>query len=416
MNQYQMAHFKFGLIAPVIQGTYPDDSAIAYYRRITEKPLQRPDGTFFHYKPKSVQDWERLYRKGGMDALIKPLRKDKGVSRALSNDAIAEIYNLKEKFPRLNAVQIREKLITDGIITARVSERCLQRFVKEWNLKNGTPANIKDRKSFEEEYFGGMWQADSCHFPRIPDDSGTLCKTYLLLILDDHSRMIVGAGIFFNDNAVNFQSVLKNAVATYGIPNKLYCDNGSPYINHQTEFICDSIGALLLHAPVRDGAAKGKVERAFRTAKERWLNGLDLSSITSIEDFSASLSEYIRTYNLTKHSSIGETPIDRYLKTHERIRSPQSHEWLHECFLHRDRRKVRNDATLMINKRQFDVPLQFIGQTVDIRYTPDKMDTAFILFDHNRYPLRLTNKVENARAKRKTISINYDQTGGAVDV
>jgi len=55
MNQYQMAHFKFGLIAPVIQGTYPDGSAIAYYRRITEKPLQRPDGTFFHYKPKSVQ-------------------------------------------------------------------------------------------------------------------------------------------------------------------------------------------------------------------------------------------------------------------------------------------------------------------------------------------------------------------------
>ena len=40
----------------------------------------------------------------------------------------------------------------------------------------------------------------------------------------DHSRMIVGARIFFEDNTYNFQKVLKDAVATTGIPTKLYCD------------------------------------------------------------------------------------------------------------------------------------------------------------------------------------------------
>jgi transposase InsO family protein len=411
MNQYQMAHFKFGLIAPVIQGTYPDESAIAYYRRITEKPLQRPDGTVFHYKPKSVQYWEQLYRKGGMDALIRPSRTDKGSSRALSNDAIAEIYRLKEKYPRLNATQIREKLIVDGTITAKVSVRCLQRFVKEWNLKSGVPANLKDRKAFEEAYFGGMWQADSCHFPHIADSTGKLCKTYLLLILDDHSRMIVAAKIFFNDNAVNFQSLLKDAVAAYGIPNKVYTDSGSPYINNQTELICASIGTILLHAPIRDGAAKGKVERVFRSLKERWLYGLDRTATFSLKEFNLSLAEHVRTYNLTKHSSTGETPMDRYLKTHERTKIPQSYEWLCECFLHRDRRKVRNDSTLQINKIQYDVPMHFIGQTVDIRYMPSKTDSVFILFDNKRYPLRMTNKVENSKTKRANFRIDYDQTG-----
>jgi len=217
-----MAHFKFGLIAPVIQGTYPDDTATAYYRRITGQPLQRPDGTCFHYKPKSIQAWEKLYRTGGMDALIRPPRRDKGTRRALSNDVIAQIYSLKEKYPRLSATQIREKLIADGTVTARVSVRCFQRFVKEWNLKRGTPASQKDRKAFEEEYFGGMWQADSCHFPYIADDGGTLSKTYLLCILDDHSRMIVASGIFFNDNAVNLQSLLKHAISAHGIPHKFY--------------------------------------------------------------------------------------------------------------------------------------------------------------------------------------------------
>lgn len=408
MNQYQMGHFKFGLIAPVIQGTYPDGSAIAYYRRITEKPLQRPDGTYFHYKPKSIQAWELLYRKGGMDALIRPPRKDKGTTRALSNDAIEEIYTLKNRFPKLNATQIREKLIADGTITAKVSVRCFQRFIKEWNLKRGAPASQKDRKAFEAEYFGAMWQADSCHFPYHHG-----AKTYLSLIIDDYSRMIVAAGIFFNDNAVNFQSLLKNAVATYGIVNKLYCDNGSPYINHQTEFICDSIGTLLLHAPVRDGAAKGKVERMFRTVKEQWLYGLDMTTIQSLDDFNTALAEYVRAYNLAKHSSTGEAPIDRYLKTRDRIKAPKSYEWLQECFLHRERRKVRNDATLSIDKRQYDVPMQFIGQTVDVRYSPDRPGSAFILFERKHYPLRLTDKAENSRTKRANIRIDYSQ--GSVD-
>ena len=44
------------------------------------------------------------------------------------------------------------------------------------------------------------------------------------MIIDDHSRLIVGAGLFYSDSAANFQSVLKDAVASYGIPSKLYTD------------------------------------------------------------------------------------------------------------------------------------------------------------------------------------------------
>jgi len=412
-NPYQMAHFKFGLIAPVIQGTYPDDSAAAYYRRIASNPLLRPDGSAFLYKPKSIQAWEKQYRAGGMDALIRPPRKDKGDARALSNDAIAEIYNLKEKYPRLNATQIRLKLVKDGIIKDKVSVRCVQRFIKNWNLKSGCPpAGAKDRKAFEEEYFGGMWQADSCYFPYIPNDNGEKQKTYLIAILDDHSRMIVAAGLFFNDNSVNFQSLLRSAVAAYGIPHKVWVDNGGPYSNHQLEFICDSIGTLLLHTQVRDGAAKGKIERLFRTIKEEWLYGLDISAVKSIEDFNAGLAEFVRSYNLAVHSATGEAPMDRYLKTRDRIKCPQSYEWLQECFFHRQKRKVRNDATVSIDKTYFDVPMQFIRQTVEVRYIPGRLDSAFIFHDKKVYPLRLTNKVENSRIKRAAYSIDYGRKAG----
>lgn len=105
------------------------------------------------------------------------------------------------------------------------------------------------------------------------------------MILDDYSRMIVGGRLFYQENAYNFQKVLKDAVAAYGIPNKLYVDSGAPYKNRQLDMICASIGTVLLHTPVRDGASKGKVERNFRTLKERWLYGLDLKQIQSLDEF-----------------------------------------------------------------------------------------------------------------------------------
>jgi len=68
--------------------------------------------------------------------------------------------------------------------------------------------------------------------------------------------MVVGARLFFEDNAYNFQKLFKDAVAMAGIPNKLYVDHGASYENSQLSFICGSIGTVLIHAPVRDGAAR----------------------------------------------------------------------------------------------------------------------------------------------------------------
>lgn len=48
ITPFEEAHFRFGLIAPVIQNVYPDTSARAYYRRVTEKPILCPDGIAYN--------------------------------------------------------------------------------------------------------------------------------------------------------------------------------------------------------------------------------------------------------------------------------------------------------------------------------------------------------------------------------
>ena len=407
------AQFKFGLIAPVIQGLFPDASRTAFYKRVAEKPIEFPDGSVREISFKTLERWVSAYQRGGIDALMPVERSDKGTTRVLPDTAIEEIYRLKKEFPRLNATQIHSQLVQNGFIPAAVSVCAVQRFIKKNDLKAARNPNLRDRKAFEEDAFGRMWQADTCYFPHISED-GRSRRVYAVCIIDDHSRLIVGAGLFYSDSAANFQSVLKAAVATYGIPAKLYTDNGAPYVNDQLSLICGAIGTVLLHTKVRDGASKAKIERFWRTTKERWLYGLDMESVHSLKDFNTIFREYIRSYNTTFHSGIECTPFDRYRASKEQVRPPKSREWLDQCFLNRITRKVRKDATVSIDKVSFDVPMQFIGRTVDIRFRPGEMDSALICTEDGQFPLRQTNKNENCRTRRNnTPSIDYSRLGAS---
>ena len=271
---------------------------------------------------------------------------------------------------------------------------------------------MRDRKAFEEDSFGKMWQADTCYLPYITED-GKRRRVYCIMIIDDHSRLLVGGGLFYNDNAYNFQKVFKQAVATYGIPLKLYVDNGCSYSNEQLSLICGSIGTVLLHTKVRDGASKAKIERQWRSLKEQWLYTLDMDSIHSLEEFNRLLSGYIRNHNTSYHSGIRDIPLERYRRTCMQVKMPGSRAWLDECFMNRVTRRVNRDATVSIDRTYYDVPMQFIATKVEIRFLPDDMSTAYILYEGEHYPIRQTDRNENCRTKRNnTPTLDYSRMGG----
>ena len=413
----EIAHLRFAVIAPVIQGVFTEPTKTAYYKKVAEKPLKMPDGRSVFLNYNTFEKWEASYKRKGMDGLMSKNRCDIGVSRVLPDEAIDEIYHLIQQFPRINATLIYTKLIEDGFIkSSKVSVCAVQRFIKNNNLKTAAIQSIKDRKAFEEEFPCSMYQADTCHALYIIENN-IKRKAYLYHIVDDYSRLIVGARFFFADNAYNFQLVLKEAVARHGICNKLYTDNGGPYVNSQLKMILASLGIIEIHAPIRDGAAKAKVERSFRTIKDTWLNGFDPASVNSLEDLNRLLSDYVRMRNNSVNRNTGETPMERYSRHIDRIRFPKSREWLDECFMNRIIRKVNNDSTVSIDSVMYDVPMQFIRSKIEIRYLPDDMQIAYILHQGKRYPIRRTNKLENSRTKREKLpSIDYSLNGGFKDV
>jgi len=131
--------------------------------------------------------------------------------------------------------------------------------------------------------------------------------------------------------------------------------------------------------------------------------------------FNSKLFEYVRKHNTTVHSATGQTPSDCYLRDINHVRVPVSPDWLNSCFMNRVKRRVKNDATVVIDNVMYDVPMQFIRCSVEIRYLPDNMEDAYILDDVVKYPIRKTNKVENGKTKRNNAyAISYGGGGTGV--
>lgn len=400
----ELALFRFSLISPIVNDTYQAPSQNQYFRDVASKAYTLPNGTTANFAASTIKKWYLDYKHEGFDALILKKRADAGLPRVISNDAIAKIIELKEKFPYITGTLVYQKLVEEGYIKAsQTSLSSILRYIRDNNLKRNQLAPV-ERKAFEMEFAGDCWQADSSHGPVIKVN-GQKRQTYLVSVLDDASRIITHAQFFFNDNAVNFQIVLKKAISKYGLPKRLFVDNGGPYKNDQLSLICASLGMALIHSRVYSPESKGKIERSFRTIKDTWMNGMDWNSFDSLETLNTEFNKFLSDkYINATHSALSSTPRERYLKDSLRIKFIPL-ENLENHFLHRVTRRVNNDATIQLNSKLFEVPQKYIGQKINVRFPPDSLDKAYIFNQNNEltetvYPLK---KIENSKIKRTGI-------------
>ena len=124
------------------------------------------------------------------------MRTDKGSSRKI-NEHLAHIIKHKvESFPFLSSAAIYRLLIAEGEIRPdQFGENTLRKYIKDNNLLiPGTEPT--PRKKFEKEHPNELWTADCMHGPYIMHE-GRKRKVFLIDIIDDCTRVIVGARFFF---------------------------------------------------------------------------------------------------------------------------------------------------------------------------------------------------------------------------
>ena len=98
-----------------------------------------------------------------------------------------------------------------------------------------------DMRRYERPHINEVWCGDSSVGPYLKTPDGKKHRVFIIALIDDASRLIVGIDVFFNDNFVNLMSVMKSAVARYGRPQIYNFDNGSSFKNKQMELLAARI-------------------------------------------------------------------------------------------------------------------------------------------------------------------------------
>lgn len=407
----RLAEFKLGLISPTLNGTFTEPTMAAYYRRVAAEPLELPDGSRVRVKPATLAGWRRAYLESGFEGLAPKRRSDLGTSRRIDAELACGIQAMRAERPGISATLVHERLVEEGLAAAgELSVATVQRFFR----KNPAPeaaAAAKDRRAFEAARVNGIWQADTLYGPYV---GAPRARSYLQAVIDDKSRKVVAARFVASDCAATFQGTLRAAVASHGVPEKLFVDNGGPYRNDQLSLICGGLGIVLLHAAVRDGAAKGKIERWNRTVRMRFLSTLPPEAEGGLEELNAALAKWVASYNSAVHGTTKRAPAEAFAEEAERLRwvegGPAA---LDEAFRNRATRKVANDATVRVGHVLYDVPMGLVGEKVELRYTPgDPSDVWVVGPDGSRTRVSPTDKAANAEAGRVRLPRSVDYSRG----
>lgn len=260
-------------------------------------------------------------------------------------------------------------------------------------------------RRYERPHINEVWCGDSSAGPYLKTPDGKKHRVYVIALLDDASRMVVGIDVFFNDTFVNLMSVLKSAVSKYGVPKVLNFDNGSAYKNRQMELLAARIGSIINYCRPYTPTAKAKIERWFRTMKDQWMASLDMRDFHSLDSLRGSLLSFVRSYNLAPHSSLkGKSPQDRFFSEPDIIRRLETRQ-IKECFLLELERRVSADSVIVINGVEYEVDYRFAKQRITLRYSPDMKEISVVEHDGSLTPIRLLNKQENASVKREKIHL-----------
>lgn len=403
----RVAVFRYGIIAPLVNDSFTETTKNDFYKNTCAKVIKDWNGEPYTISPSTLERWFIRYRKKGLEGLFPIKRSDNGKTRKIKDNVMQRIEEIKSNFPLIPSTVIYTRLIEDGLINKRdISQSSISRFVKELDIKNNYKVN-KEMRRYEKEHINELWCGDSSAGPYIKIN-GKKERTYMIALIDDASRMIVGIKLFFNDNFVNLMSVMKSAISKYGKPKYFNFDNGSPYKNEQMSLLAARIGTVIRYCEPYSPESKSKIERWFRTCKDHWMRVINWNNFTSLEELEISLQAFVNDYNNTIHSSLGMTPSERFFQESEYIKRLSDKQIKESFFLEIDR-KVSSDNIIIIDKKQYEVPYRFNRQYIKLRYSYDLKEVFIVHKNGDLELIEVVNKVENSKVKREKVKYTSEE-------
>jgi transposase InsO family protein len=364
----------------------PGRTAKAKIDHVATVVFKDEEGDPLQFTWRTIQTWHSRYKKDGITTMKPKTRSDKGGTRKIEPEMIQEAID--QVLPHFrgptNIASIYRACIEKNLLQRQqVAPNTFRRVVARFEmLKSASETESKARLAFSKAHANQLWQADTMCGP-YTSHAGKKIQAKLIAFIDDASRVCCHGQFYAADNTNNLLSALKTALYKRGVPECLYVDNGSNYVSKELGQVCGRLGCVLSHTPVRDGAAKGKVERFFRTVRMSFLTrNIDLSSIESLNRaFFRWLED---EYNAQEHSTIGMKPIDRFGLDLKRVRFLPPHEVNEELFFVEESRKVLADNTFSVRKIRLEAPRDLRSRGIHVRFDRQNFGRVIVYYKGDR--------------------------------
>lgn len=386
--------FRYQLIREAADPGLSSKARGRLVREIAGREHLDPAGRRVRVSRDTLDRWIRAWRRGGFDALVPSPRQS---SPRLPVEVIEMAVALKRENPARTATQVRRILRTE--MGWAPGERTLQRHFATDPLiaaalgalaAGGPGAGLGSGAvfgRFEAERPNELWTGDALHGPTIAGR-----KTYLFAFLDDHSRAIVGHRFGFSEDTVRLAAALRPALGSRGVPDGVYVDNGSAFVDAWLLRACAKLGIRLIHSTPGRPQGRGKIERFFRTVREQFLVEItgepagDPTSdaavqgrhrVTDLDELNRLFTAWVETvYHRRAHSETGVPPLARWHAGGPfPLPTPAA---LAEAFLWEAQRTVTKTALVSLQGNTYQVDPLLVGIRVELVFDPFDLTTVAV--------------------------------------
>jgi putative transposase len=373
----QIGLFRYMLIREAADPTLTARQRGKLVRELARIPHTDPQGRTLRISRWTLDRWISEWRRAGFDALVPSPRQSQPRTPQEVLDLAAA---LKKENPSRSAAQIRR------ILSAQhgwaPDERTLQRmFVRNGLTALRGPAQPAVFGRFEADRPNEMWTGDALHGPRIAGR-----KTYLFAFVDDHSRAVVGHRWGFAEDTVRLAAALRPALAARGVPEYVYVDNGSAFVDSWLLRACAKLGIKLVHSAPGRPQGRGKIERFFRTVNGEFVveiaagEGKPGRQVQGLHELNRLFTAWVeKVYHLRVHSETGMAPLARWM-TGAPFPVPAPAD-LAEAFRWSEHRTVSKTALVSLHGNRYQVDPQLVGRRVELVFDP--FDLTFMRVRHD---------------------------------
>jgi putative transposase len=331
-----------------------------------------PDGRTVRITRWTLDRWISMWREGGFDALVPSARQ----SQPRTPPEVLELATaLKKENPARSAAQVRRILAAQHGWAP--DERTLQRmFVRTGLTALRAPAEQAVFGRFEADGPNEIWTGDALHGPRIDGR-----KTYLFAFIDDHSRAVVGHRWGFAEDTVRLAAALRPALAARGVPQYVYTDNGSAFVDSWLMRACAKLGIKLVHSAPGRPQGRGKIERLFRTVNSEFIveiaagDGAAGRQVKDLAELNRLFTAWVEgVYHRRVHSETGMAPLARWMQGAP-FPVPATVD-LEEAFRWSEHRTVSKTALVSLHGNRYQVDPHLVGRKIELVFDP--FDLTFL--------------------------------------